>query len=960
MRVHTEIHEWRDLPHQKRAEEIVIRFHVAYEGEKRHSVMSVTPEIYRAAVPGDIIVLEPLRFGHETPFRARFGGERRVHGWLRWGSGLAVDQSNQITGRIEIAEADDFDFWTYLGFMVSFGSRRLEPRPPHPGPLPPPTPLPGPLPIPDPADGLAVAETSLDAGELFPFVYLTPWPKLRPERLAHGFMTVPAAVQAGAFYSALKAAQPPARMQIAVDAIDAAPDPPTPGHFLPPHARLTPPFDTFTHFPHELRAHCTRDALDAWVNTKCDGWQNLAAELQTADSITARTDIWNTVIALLIVSGYDHGWLADLIQLLQVTHLVDAVIAAGDAATHQSDALLGRLLTAVLVLPGDIFPISPPPVTTPPTVTPYAVGAVRTVHYRPGRYLLGDIERIETVMAGETREEGHRDLRRVEEMAGEDDLTESTGHTARDTATADLIAEVQKTLLARTSATSVKDYKADYGPPGSNTMTVTGDWNVVDNPAGGTSRDISKFARDVVERTVKVMHRQALARRRTMSLEETEHTRRRTLSNREGGSNRQAVYRWVNRAYHLETRSAPDRLVLEITTTRPGRHLVEALSRFRALVLAPPESPGALGVNKYKDVLPEPVSVATPDPGVYYLDVFAAYDIPPDPPPPAAQRTLAVAVRSCTPLADVEVEVPDGYSPKTVTACITPCSSTIKPSVSIAGMALKAGSDPMTFTGDLSGTPAIHARHLPVTVLCEPQSSTPPSEFETLFSATVEIECCRNEATLATWQMTAFLKIRAAYEVQRKAFDAAMTARRRDLGTDNPLLLRQIVREQLVQAGVSEFAMASRGRADAGPPEQPHDEPRYVRFLRDALDWEGMSVELQGGIGKDPSWNEGETALIDLYAPALSLVDFLKAARARLLVPARSEAARPLLLALRTGTIWPCEPDLAPCVAPDMAIVDQLLTSAHERGFSTEDRWSIVVPTSMTAFADDDPFHGKE
>ena len=65
----------------------------------------------------------------------------------------------------------------------------------------------------------------------------------------------------------------------------------------------------------------------------------------------------------------------------------------------------------------------------------------------------------------------------------------------------------------------------------------------------------------LIERVAAVMAQAGLAFDWVpMTLEETEHTRRRTLSNREGGSNRQAVYRWVNRAYHLETRSAPDRL----------------------------------------------------------------------------------------------------------------------------------------------------------------------------------------------------------------------------------------------------------------------------------------------------------------------------------------------------------------------------------------------------------------
>lgn len=995
---HTEIQEWRDIPHKNQNEEIVIRFRVSYEDAGRRSVLNVAAEIFRAVLPLEIYVVEGLRFEQETPFRVAFTGGRKVHGWLRWRTGLDVQYSQQIMGRVEIEETDDVDYWNYIGFMICFGSTR--PAPPIP-PVPPPDddpPVPGPLPIPDPADGMAIADAHLEAGELFPFVYIKPWPKLASDVAGQRFMAVPAAAVASAFYTKLKGADPAAKREAAVAFIDDTISPAagqTPGEpFVTPTQPLPQPYAGLRHFPRQLRKDCTYALLDSWVIESFGGWEDLATELQSADAQAALVNIWNSVIALMITLGYDHAWLSDLIRLLQVTHLVNWVLAfqaahpklGEDPAPVPPDAALSRALSAVMILPDDIFPVDPPPAPAdPPAVQPYAVGAIRTVHYRPGRYVLGDIERIESVIAGETRQDVHRNLRRTDTAEDDQSVSDSTSNFGRDTTTADLINQVQKTLSDRVSTTTIDNYQTDYGQPSTNSMKVTGNWWVQDQPAGGYLKDISKFARDVIDRSVKALRRESMLRRSSRIFEELEITQTRTLSNAGNNGNHQAVFRWVNRVYQLQTRASQDRLVFEMFVDRPGANLAEAVSQYHDLRLVAPLSPAAMGITSYASLSPEPVKPGGAPASVYYLDAFQAYGIAPDGPPPPALRVISCGFKSRNPLSDAEMDVPEGYTPVLATASISSFIANPTVQVTMSGVILTADQTGTisTFKGYLTASPAQYADRLRASILCSvppktssaaeatagagsgsgegaaPAPDTSPAEgateFNNYYAASIEVQCARSAATLANWQMATYQKIQAAYQASVTSYQTALTEQQKALETANPTLLTQIVQEQIVQAAIALFAGATLAKSP-DTAASINFEPRYFQFLRNIFDWDGMAVELVQDPGADPYLTAGQSALISLFSPSRYLRDLLRAKRANLLLSVKPEAARMALLAFRTGQIWPCAEDLTPCMAVDMSAVDLLLEQPDEAGKTIQDNWSITVPTAMVALSTDNPF----
>ncbi|MDO9418451.1 hypothetical protein [Pararhizobium sp.] len=993
---HVEIQEWRDIPHKNPHEEIVIRFLITYADARRSSVLNVAAEIFRAMIPLEKHLVEGLRFDHDTPFRAAFAGGRKVHGWLRWRTGLDVQYSQQIMGRVEMEETAEVNSWNYVGFMICFGSAHPGPPPKPPPPDDGELPLPGPLPIPDLAKGMTIADAHLEAGELFPFVYIRPWPKLANRLADQQFMTVPAAAAASPFYTSLKGVAPADKRGKAVAFINDTIAPAKSGTpaepFVTPDTVLAPPFGSLLHFPHHLRQDCTYVGLDIWVVETFGSWETLADARQSVQAQAALVDIWNSVIALMTTLGYDHTWFSDLIRLLQATHLVDWVLAfrqahpkKGDThAPEPSNAALSRAVSAVWVLPDDIFPIDPPPApVAPPAVQPYAVGAIRTVHYQPGHYVLGDVQRIETVTAGETRQEIRRNLHRVETVDDEQASHGSTVSSGRDTTTADLINQVQKTLSDRVSATTIDKYQTDYGQPTTNSMKVTGNWWVQEQPAGGYLKDISKFARDVIERSVKILHRESVLHRSGRIFEELETTQTRTLANAGSHGNLQTVFRWVNRTYHLQTRASEDRLVFEIFVDNPGTELVQAMSQYDRIELTPPVSPVSMGVSSYSNLSPEPVKQSSPPASVYYLDIFQAYGIPPDGDAPPAIKVLSTGLTSRNPVAETKLDVLDGYLPVAATASVSSFTTGSTAQVVIAGVPLTAAQPAgttTTFKGDLSGISARYASRLWASILCSPPPpassakddapadgpapapDTSPAEgateFTTYYAASIQVQCTRSAATLANWQMAAYQKIQAAYQAALADHQMAPDDQRRVLQAENPAFLTQIVQEQIVQSAIALFARATAALSGdtTGETVSRTFEPRYAQFLRQAFDWDGMAVELIRNPQGDPYLSEGQTSLTSLFSPSRYLRDLLRARQARLLLSVKPDAARMVLLAFRTGQIWPCAGDLAPCMREDMSAVDLLLEQPHPPPAPPHDSWTVTVPTAMIALSHDNPF----
>ena len=99
---------------------------------------------------------------------------------------------------------------------------------------------------------------------------------------------------------------------------------------------------------------------------------------------------------------------------------------------------------------------------------------------------------------------------------------------------------------------------------------------------------------------------------------------------------------------------------------------------------------------------------------------------------------------------------------------------------------------------------------------------------------------------------------------------------------------------------------------------------------------------------------EGQSALLGTFALDVRFRNFLRARKARILLPVNKDQGRSFLLFLNTGGIWPCEERFTPRLESDMEIVLKIKREAQKPAYggAANRSWSIKVPTSMSMLAE--------
>jgi len=788
------------------------------------------------------------------------------------------------------------------------------------------------------------------------------------------------------------------------------------------------------------------------VTNEFGGWTEFEAEIKTSDYQTDITKVWESVVALNICLGYRHALAQQLIIVLIVGQALD--LASAYAATDPDDAApddaapdeadpdeadpeeagpeaapdaeaqtsgeettpllptvveIETWLRATVVLPADIFPLPPQSASGTQAasgtqdaaaaaatswITPYAIGSVRSVQHELIGYELGEIQKIENILQGEVRESSNRQLKRRasethEALDEADERFDDAG-----VSTGDLITQVQKTLMERTSTTTINDYKTDYGMPTSQTMTASGGWTVDEKPAGGSDRDISKFARDVVDKTVKRISRQVQRTRTQMEFEENEITDTSKFDNVAGADNIRGIYRWVNKSYSVYSRVLENRLVLEIMLDDPAAYFVENLRRYFDIDLVPPVTPASLGVTGYADVSALPAdagddddqttadagdddqTTAGADSATYYLDLFEQFGVTDPLPPPSAEIMIGGVVKSRNPLSEASLDVPPGYTAGKANlsgAGFTKATQTaIVGATSITIPTTSPGEDLPNLTGTV-----------PISILSISASggqgnadaadddkggdtTDDSAEFDTYYVVNIELACTPSDEHMADWQYRAYQKICAGYEKQLAAYTVALKAQRQVVEATNPSFLEDTINNQIIQGCLSQLyaqylseigspASGDGGASgdDAGPDQQTIGRPRYFEYCRSSLSWSDLDCQLYYGDAADQIMEEGQGALLRAFSPDLHFRNFLRASSARILLPVAAGRARSFLLFLNSGAMWPDQERFTPCLEDDIDIVNRIKLGALTApdALEIEATWRIKVPTSMSMLA---------
>lgn len=838
-------------------------------------------------------------------------------------------------------DSDEQHFEGFIGLAPHGGPPDPCPDPdpdPCPGPDPDPEPCPGPDPYQDPDQAHPYApHIHGTSGELFPYVYVRKWPAITPDDLAHGFVQyVPA--QAGSpplsgLYDdlrALHAAGRAAMQDAALAFIDGAR--PYRGQFIASCAHLEPAVTPLArvetlaaahaHDPQALQAALLRSfgvadaaAMRAW----------LAAP--PASAFLER--VWSSYFALIVILGYDRALLSQLSRLLVSAHLLGVAFASD---TMPGSAILRALGAASIVLPDAVFPL-PPADTSPPAaipdsgwIAPYAIGDLQMVRQRLVRHEPGDIAHIENVMRGERKETGRRRTQHeLDYRRHESEQDDSQEHEARDGSDA-LREETRRALAEKLVTNSYKDFQTKYGPPAD--ATLSGSWTEsTGQGANPGADDVTRFARNILERSVSRIARKVGQLRSSSTLDEIEVRVGSTIDNSGGAGNLVGVYRWLNKVYEARVMHYGTRLMVEFMLRDPGAAYVREQQWSGGERRVPPLSLAENGVASFDAIGP-----------ANYAALAALYEVSDVSPPPDEPLLVSASLRGGQ---EQLVALAPGYC--AVAAWVNTTGGGKAPPVLVGRETFLPGDAATTQRSfGESGSIAVAVG------AAAPATGSPPGD-EAGVLVNVVIECRPGAAAHDAWRIQTYGALLAGYRRLLARFEAMPDGG--NGAARAPRAERMIERRQL-RRGCMALLFERQAALEGGAPLPGRasvlsvNEAHYLEFFDDLFEWDEMSYRFHtrpGLAGAKPSrGNPG--AASDALAP------FIEADVAMVLLPVRPSRVMALLYFLSSGALWDGDNRLAPVSSADMTLVNDLKSAAGQPAVQPRPvgcPWEVVVPTAM-------------
>jgi hypothetical protein len=833
----------------------------------------------------------------------------------------------------------------FEGFMIFVD---VHERTPQPAPAPAPPPVPDPAPANDDADADADPPQPSIAGaancDLFPYIYVRKWPTVSPAALRLRFISyqpTAASPPGDTLYDALLGAYPDGRdamRDVALNYIEGgAGCQPT---FLGLPAQLPPPLHRLADVALAAQQMCGQpkallQRIHTLLHTETD--EQIAALLASPACREATEAAWQSYFALVVVLGYDYALLTTLIRVLTAVHLLDYLYApASPPPGEPSAATLAALAHASIVLPAAVFPLptlptlpplsstaaagagaSPPAAEAGGAITPYAIGDLQMVRQRLVRYEAGEIAYIENVMRGErkevSRKRTHRQLDYQQQHSGSESLLENQAADERN----NLLEEARRSVAEKTVGHKYTDFQTSYGPPTQATLNGSWDESVSQGKLPGVD-DITRFAREVLNKTVNRITRQVGQVRGSSTLSENEETVLSVIDNSGHGRHMSAVFRWLNQVYEASVVNYGNRLMIEFMLPRPAAGFIADQQRLDGLDFSRPRAPEKLGLTSFRAITTD-----------NYADLAAAYSVTELEPPPVPRKYASATLRGGE---EKQLAVPEGYMvAQAYVKFIATADATTTPPV-LVGRELFSATDAATVSRQFG-----EDHMIAIAVGGAAPQDSPPSGPDTLVN--VEIVCLPMPTMFDAWRIRIYHAIINGYQKLCTQYFNSAGARAGERGSERaPRMLRQIERREFKRGCLRLLLQRAPDSRGAGY-------PRYLQFFDDAFEWDETSYRCYAGADATLSADTGGLADGDAL-----FTSFLQADSARVLVPVEPSRLMALLYYLSCGDLWDGDNRLAPLNAADVAIVDDMKRAgmlARRDGLRVGQPWEVVVPTAM-------------
>lgn len=881
-------------------------------------------------------------------FKVRFSSGCHARGWIRQQTPLHVDDVLCTALFVDMhygCGPDNEQHFEGVLVAVPMHAVPSPPSPPSPAPQPPWPPAPAPVPPVDPV--LAGGPTLLggDSQELFPYLYVRRWPQMSAQDALWNFIAyAPGSPPASTFYGDLVRACMQGR-EVAQDLTLAFVDgePPYAGEFLSSLDLLDGPMQDFAALHDrlwhtELPPEAWALALRAEVAALLQRWGLPLDYLGSPAYAQALDRVWQSYFALVVLLGDLPALLESLVRCLLVAHAIGRLRDDADqgsppeAAAPLSRAQQLSLLHATVALPAAVFPLPPaaigaasPPQETPGWIEPYAIGELQRVRQRLLRYQAGEVARIEQVMRGERRERVSRQTHRQVEERRHSGAEQLALDSAAEDGRSSLQEQARQAVAEASLTQQYKDFTSAYGPP--TEATLNGSWTQTVQPGSTPGvEDAVRFARDILSRTVHRIQRSVSLLRSSSSMSQSEDTVSSVVDNTQGTGPLRAVYRWVNKVYEACVVNEGQRLMIECMISRPAAGFLLAEAALNGTDELRPVPPRCLGILSFEDVDRD-----------NYARLAARYGVTELPVPPAALRTAGASLRDGQ---QTLVGLPEGY--RAVRASVR-CLGAALPTVVVGCRAFPPGGPSQAAMSDEDGC-------VPVVVSAAELQGSPPAEESV--QVIVEIACEPGRPLMDAWRMAVHARLMAGYQAQLETYRQRSGSGALP-GVRSPLACRRIEQREIRRAclrllldRMQRLTGEGPGSPEGSPPSVMQvNEPRYVQFLDEALEWGEMSYTFHASprpCGADP-------AELPLNDADTQFAAFLQAAQARVLLPVRPDRVMAFLYFCSSGMAWLGSDRLVPADAADLPLVNDLKHGALQRPPQRRvgPPWEVLVPTSL-------------
>ena len=951
---------WEDKTFPDIQDSLVIVFKLSVSANKNDSG-EILPEVFWKKTSSNNYFPASLVFSSEGNINHTFSNGITIKGTLEWKkiNNANINDTDGIWGNFKYYKKENESyFWHTVGFLIIFNPRKEHDKEEE-------------KPI---SDEVAQDEEQIDPGiilkpttaanlysDLFPYIYVSGWPKISDAEKKEnffGYTIANSSPPTNTFYDQLKALKEAGnRLGIRTEAIAFLEGKlPYQNQFVLRVKKQSGYIGSFVALYNNLE---TTKANDNVVTLVCNFLKtdviSFTGYLKSAAYNESKERLWYSYFALLIEMGYRNNDLEAIIKNLTICNFLENIFSnlnTKGTATVLGKEVLFDLFHATILLDKTIFPLpkypQSPPSTATPAILPYAIGNLQLVKYKLLRYEMGELAHITSVMPGEKRKVVNRKLDRITDKEQITTYNESISDHKNTEKSNDFSKELWNAIAETTQTSNYPDpgLVSTYGPP--TNITIKGSYTKAQTSQTPEKKQITLYAKKVLNLTTQRISEKINKVRSHTQLKELEDTATSILDNSNSKDPAYGMYCWLNKVYKAKVVNYGNRMLFTFLIPNPAANYISQAKIIEGNNLTEPLSLAQQHINTYQDITAD-----------NYLALCQYYQL----------KTFQIAPKTELVVSDIMqlgesklIGIPKGYEASQATLSYAFGEGNAKALVNgFIGKNSFSFDQSKGNTGTQNFDLNKEQNSIAVGIVSSNVITMSPPSATIDFQLSVEIICLLNAENLLSWQISIYQLISIAYAEQYEIYNQKSNAANGKEERVNPLKDYLIVKQELekgVRQQLQKHIMDTLGLSSFFDEEIvslgiDYNQPENVQYINSSLEWNEMSYTF---LDKYNSQNELFT--VSSLSPDY-FSGFLKAAYARVTIPVAPHYNQGFLYFLSTGIVWSPADNFAPCfddsplennTSTDQATIVLELKHVFKQANPSEktiDSWEVIIPTSM-------------